>query len=352
MRAGRLDEAAEDFAQVTRLSPNFAEGYFNLGLVQVQQGDVDAAVSSLQRSVRLKPHLRGANLFLGIALYRKNDYSKAIQALKREAEIDPKNAQVLMWLGVAQLAQGDASSAASSLDRAAELKPDDVDILYHRGRAHMLVSKASYEQMYKVAPDSWRVHQVLSQSFSEADRLDDAIAEAKIAIQMKPDEPGLHQELGELYWRKNELPSSESEFQDELRNDPQNTQCMYKLAVVSIERSKADVAARLLAKVLKMQPHSADAEYQLGRAQAQMGNVDEAIASFKSAVADSGTADTETLRQSYYQLAQLYRRQQKTEESRVALSEFMRLKQQADAEQQQNLQNKLRRSTEQQQTPQ
>jgi hypothetical protein len=63
-------------------------------------------------------------------------------------------------------------------------------------------------------------------------------------------------------------------------------------------------------------------------------------------VTDSNNADTETLRQSYYQLAQLYRRQQKPQESRAALDSFMRLKQQADAQQAQNLQEKLRRSAE------
>ncbi len=32
------------------------------------------------------------------------------------------------------------------------------DILYHRGRARLLVSKDSYAEMFKVDPQSWRVH--------------------------------------------------------------------------------------------------------------------------------------------------------------------------------------------------
>src|SRR5258708_1169653 len=349
MRAGRLDEADRDFTQAAKLAPSFAEGHFNLGLVRLQQGQFDDAISSLTRSLGLKPKLRGANLFLGIACYRKNENDKAIAALKRETQIDPTSAQAFMWLGVALLAKGDAAAASSALDKASQLKPDDVDILYHRGHAHMLVSKASYEHMYKLAPDSWRVHQVLSQSFAEADRLDDAIAEGQLALKLKPNEPGLHEELGDLYWRQNQLAPAESEFQSEMQADPQNAQAMYKLAVISIERSKADVAAGLLAQVLQRTSHSADAEYQLGRAEAQMGNVDAAVGDFSAAVKDSGKSDTETLRQSYYQLAQLYRRQQKPEESRVALESFMRLKQQADAQQAQNLQDKLRRSAQLQQ---
>ena len=255
-----------------------------------------------------------------------------------------------MWLGVAQLAEGDAAAASTVLDKAAQLKPNDVDILYHRGRAHMLVSKASYEEMYKADPNSWRVHQVLAQSFAEADRFDDAIAECKLAIEAKPDGPQLHQQLADLYWQKNQLPEAEAEFQNELKADPSNTEAMYKLAVISIERSKTEVAEGLLKEVLRRTPRSADAEYQLGRAQAQIGEVDPAVENFKAAVEDSKGSDTETLRQSYYQLAQLYRRQQKPEESKAALNSFMQLKQKADAQQAQNLQDKMRRSAQLQET--
>ena len=347
MRAGSLDQAAEDFSAAAKMNPSFAEASFNLALVRMQQGKYEEAITSLNRSLSLKPRLRGAHLFLGIADYRRNEYDKAVPALRRETEIDPSNAQAFMWLGVAELAKGDAFAASAALDKAAELKPHDVDILYHRGRAHMLVSKASYEDMYKADPNSWRVHQVLSQSYADADRVDDAIAECQLAVNDRPNEPGLHEELGDLYWRQNQLAKAETEFQNELKSDPESTESLYKLAVISLERSKTDVAAELLAQVLKRTPHSADAEYQLGRAQAQLGNVDAAVTNFQAAVADSGKSDTETLRQSYYQLAQLYRRQQKPEESRAALD--LRLKQQADAQQSQNLQDKLRRSAQLQQ---
>jgi len=350
LRAGNLDQAGQDFSAAVKMNPSFAEASFNLGLVRMQQGQYEEAIASLEHSLTLKPRLRGAHLFLGIAHYRRDEYDKAIPALKRETEIDPSNAQAFMWWGVAELAKGDNFGASAALDKAAELKPHDIDILYHRGRAHMLVSKASYEELYRTDPNSWRVHQILSQSYAEADRVDDAIAECQLAVNARPNEPGLHEELGDLYWRQNQLAKAETEFQSELKSDPESTESLYKLAVISLERSKTDVAAELLAQVLKRTPHSADAEYQLGRAQAQMGDVDAAVTNFKAAVADSGKSDTETLRQSYYQLAQLYRRQQKPEESRAALDSFMRLKQQADAQQSQNLQDKLRRSAQLQQS--
>jgi len=345
-REGKWGEAADDFSKAILLDPTSAPAYLNLGLSRLQQGHIEDSVTALNRAVILAPKLRGASLFLGIARYRKNDYSGAVAALKREVQLDPKNAQAFMWLGVVQLGAGDAHAASVSLDEAARLNPGDVDILYHRGRAHMLVSKESYEQMYKADPQSWRVHQALAQSFVEADRLEDAAKECEIALQLRPNEPGLHEELADIYWKQNQLEKAESTFEQELKIDGESLSSQYKLAVVSLERSKPEATVSLLSELLRRSPRYPGAQYQLGRAEAQLGRVDAAIGSFKAVVADSGRSDSETVRQSYYQLAQLYRRAQRPDESRAALDSFMRLKQVADAAQAQKLEDKLKRTPE------
>jgi tetratricopeptide (TPR) repeat protein len=347
MRAGALGDAAKDFSKVTALEPAFAPAYFNLGLVRLLQRQPSNAIEALNKSLTLQPGQRGAHLFLGIAYYRKNEYAKAFAALKKETQLDPTNATAMMWLGVVQLAQGDALGASATLDKAAALKPNDVDILYHRGRAHMLVSKETYEQMFHADPNSWRVHEVLAQSYLEADRYEDAIAEFQLAIAAKPEEPGLHEELGDAYWKQVQLPKAEDAFREEIKLDPENSSVLYKLAVVSLEHSEPEVAKQLLTEVIARVPHFADAEYQLGRVDAQLGNIDGAIGDLTAAVADSGDKDTETLRQSYYQLAQVYRRAQRAEDSRQALEAFMRLKKQADADQAEKLAAKLKMSEQQ-----
>ena len=182
LRDGQLDEAAADFGAVVSASPSFAEAHFNLGLVRLQQGKFDEAVASISKSLALRQTLRGANLFLGIAQYRNSDFNHAKQSLTREARLDPKSADAFLWLGVVELAQDDPTGAVASLDKAAALRPKDVDILYHRGRAHMLVSMQDYQNMYELAPDSWRVHQVLAQSYVEAGRLDEAAVLARRAL--------------------------------------------------------------------------------------------------------------------------------------------------------------------------
>src|SRR5205085_6461977 len=92
MRAGKLDEAGEGFAAVTKQSPTFAEAHLNLGLVREEQGRFEEALASFQKALALKPRLRGANLFLGIAEFRLNHLDKAASALKKEIGSFPNDA--------------------------------------------------------------------------------------------------------------------------------------------------------------------------------------------------------------------------------------------------------------------
>jgi tetratricopeptide (TPR) repeat protein len=333
MRSGRLDDAAEGFSSVVRTSPTFAEAHLNLGLVREEQGKNEEAIASFQKVLAIKPRLRGANLFLGIAEYRLNNLDKAISALRKETNYYPSDASAWMWLGVVQLAKERPEDAAEALDRAAKLDPANIDILYDRGRAHLLISKTSYEKMFKADPKSWRVHQVLAQADAESDRHTDAIAEYEAAIKLAPRQPGLHEELGIEYRNAGQIEAADAQYRAELDIDPNNIAARYKLGTLQLERGRPDEAKKLIESALQQNPALSDAHYYLGRAQMQLGNDEEARASFK--VVLSSNPDPEIAQQAYYQLATVYRRLHRMDEAKAALAQFENLKQQSNEHQQQ-----------------
>src|ERR1700751_3355413 len=158
MKAGRLDEAAQTLSSIVSTSPTFAEAHLNLGLVREEQGKNEEAIASFRKALALKPRLRGANLFLGVAQYRLNDLTNALAAVRKETLFYPNDANAWMWVGGIELPADRPEEAVTALDKAYKLSPGNIDILYHRGRAHLLVSKASYERMFRADPNSWRVH--------------------------------------------------------------------------------------------------------------------------------------------------------------------------------------------------
>jgi tetratricopeptide (TPR) repeat protein len=338
MREGKLDEAGDGFSAVLKKTPTFAEADFNLGLVRQEQGRYEDAIECFQKALTLKPHLRGANLFLGITEFRLNHLDKAAAAVQKETVADPKDANAWMWLGVVRLAQERAEDAAEALDRADKLKPGDQDILYHRGRAHLLVSKDSYAEMFKVDPHSWRVHRVLAQANAEAERHVDAIAEYEAAIKLAPTQPGLHEELGSEYRNANKIPEAQAAFQKELEIDPHNVLARYKLGAIAVEVGDGATGKKLMEEAQREKPGLVHVDYNLGRAEMLLGQDADAASHFEQTVKTDTTP--EVVEQAWYQLGTIYRREHRMDEARNAMAIFQKLKDE-DADESQQRMKKL-----------
>jgi tetratricopeptide (TPR) repeat protein len=335
MRAGRLDDAAQTLSSIIGASPAFAEAHLNLGLVREEQGKNEDAIASLQKALALKPRLRGANLFLGVAQYRLNDLTSALAAVRKETVFYPNDANAWMWVGVIELAANHPEEAVTALDKAYKLAPDNIDILYQRGRAHLLVSKASYERMFRADPKSWRVHQVLAQADSESDRHMDAISEYQMAIKLAPQQPGLHEELASEYSKAGKPEEAEAELRQELDIDPHSVVALYKLGTLQVEAGEAAKGKAAIETALRERPGLKNSTYYLGRAEMSLGNNDVAVERFKQAI--SSDSDPELIEQSWYQLAIVYRKLHRNDEAQRALTTFQKLKDENAQRQQQRL---------------
>lgn len=327
MRRGDLNAAGDGFAAAAKLAPTFAEAHFNLGLVREEQGRLDEAIASFEKALKLKPRLHGANLFLALAHYKLNQFDKALAAARKETEAYPKDASAWMWLGVIELAKDQPEEAAAALDKAVQLAPENTDILYHRGQAHLLVSRSSYEKMFKEDPKSWRVHEVLGQIDADAERYNDAIAEYLEAIKLAPTQPGLHEELGAVYRRALKSDEADAAFQTELEINPHNALARYERGVLATERGDGAKGKELIEAAVKEKPGLPHADYNLGRAEKLLGNDAAAVAHLERAIASD--SDPETVEQSWYQLGTLYRRLHRPEDSQRALAKFQKLKEES-----------------------
>ena len=329
MHEGKLQEAAAAFAAAAKRQPGFAEAHLNLGLADEELGKYDEAITSLREALRLKPHLRGANLFLGISEFRLNRLDDAAAAIQKETIAYPKDATAWMWLGVVRLSQELPEDAAEALDKAAKLNPDDQDILYHRGRAHLLVSKNSYDQMFKLNPKSWLVHRVLAQASAQADRHMDAVTEYEEAIKLAPMQPGLHEELGTEYRAVNKIPEAEQAFERELELDPHNVLARYKLGALEVEKGNGAKGKEFIEAAQKQKPDLIHLDYNLGRAEALLGNDSDAAGHFERAVKND--SDPEVVEQAWFQLGTAYRRLHRMNEAHAAMATYQQLKD-ADAQ--------------------
>ena len=81
MAAMSKREAA--FRTATRVDPNFAQAWYNLGDLLDDQGRADAAIECLRKALRVAPDYADAMFNLALLLQRKNQYAEAADYWRR-----------------------------------------------------------------------------------------------------------------------------------------------------------------------------------------------------------------------------------------------------------------------------
>jgi tetratricopeptide (TPR) repeat protein len=126
------------------------------------------------------------------------------------------------------------------------------------------------------------------------------------------------------------LSEAEAAFRQELEIDPNNVLARYKLGVMMVEKGEAKGGKQLIEDALKDKPGLRNSDYNLGRAEMQLGNDEAAVEDFKHAL--KGDSEAEIIRQSWYQLGTVLRRMHRTADAQQAFAMYQRLKDEEEAD--------------------
>ena len=330
MHGGDAAGAEAAFREVIRLAPDLPDAHLDLGLVLAREGRLDDAVAQLRQALALDPKLPGAHMFLGIFLSQTNHPDESAAALREEIALDPKNAEAMTWLGQVELAAGHPERATAPLDQAAALAPDDLNVLEMRARAHKLVASESYSRMARLAPDSWHVHRVQGELFSEEGKHTEAIAEFQAAIKLEARNPDLYEALGNEYRSLNQLDAAREAYRKELDLGPQNPIALYELGSTEVELGQAQAGVPRLEAMLRRYQNVPVAEFYLGRGLAALGRDGDALPWLEKSARAPGAGEVN--KRSFYELARLYRKLQRPVDAERALTEYNRLRLAEDQE--------------------
>ena len=93
---GDEERAQHDLEALVKAHPDFAYGWYNLGVQNLRAGRNAAAVRDFERVLALVPQLANAQSNIGVALVREKRYEEAWRAFARAAAINTTNPAVLM----------------------------------------------------------------------------------------------------------------------------------------------------------------------------------------------------------------------------------------------------------------
>ncbi|HEV2708744.1 MAG TPA: tetratricopeptide repeat protein [Edaphobacter sp.] len=324
MHQGNVAAAERYFTQATVAAPELADAFLDLGLVQLREGKPEAAETSLAKAVALNPELPGAHMFLGIAKYQMREVDAASANLREEIRLQPENVEALTWLGIIELGAGDPDKAADPLDQAEVLAPKDPNILYLRGRAHSLIAQESYQALYSLDPDSWRVHKALGETYSTSRQPEKAVAEFLKALEKQPANSDLYESLGDEYQKLSRFDDAMKAYEQEVKLDPHNGIALYNLGKIDVERGDPQAGISLLRQAISAHSSPAPSYFYLGLGLSKVGKNEEAAQWLERSL-QNGPSDF--IKQSgYYELVRVYQKLNRRQDSQRALEELKKLK--------------------------
>jgi tetratricopeptide (TPR) repeat protein len=299
--AGKWRESVEDFQRALQLEPGCALIRTELGGLYYTQKDYARALSYFEDELAIDPQDFYAAKFGGISAYWLNKYAKAIDLLVRAKTIRENDARVYYWLGECYFTTGNLPKALAELNFAQGYDPRDIEILYLLGKIHWQLSQQAWDSMEKIDPASYRVEQMMAESYVASGRYPDAVKEYETIIKQKPHMPGFHEALGKVYLRIRDLPNAERQFHEELNVDPHSYPSYCELAEVMFRRQNLPAALNDAKKAIAERPDYGEGYEVLGKIYLQLGRKREALGALEQAARLLPSEPSP-----YYMLAQVY----------------------------------------------
>ena len=120
---GRRGAAIQCMAQALAIEPGQADGWFNLGFLQQEEGEHAAAITSFERALAINEKLDRAFYGKALSLIKLEQVEAAIAPLQKNTELQPMSPYGWYQLAHVYHRLGDAERVAKTIRRLAQFEP-------------------------------------------------------------------------------------------------------------------------------------------------------------------------------------------------------------------------------------
>ncbi len=191
---GRTDEAIVGYRRAIELDPSDVMAAANLGFHLFERGDLDEAISWLEETLRIGGDRFDTQFHLGLAHFRRGEPERAEECMERLCSLWPEDARAHSGLMSVRLRQGRLDAALAPARRAVERAPDAFDprvnlawLLLETGDEDAAVEHA--REAIRIAPEEADGHGLLVNGHVRAERWPEAVAAARSLLRVASDVP-------------------------------------------------------------------------------------------------------------------------------------------------------------------
>ena len=270
--------------------PNNYQAWFDLGFVLNRLDRTDESIAAYRKSVAAKPDVFESNLNLGLMLVRANNpdaeqFLRAATGLKPTAHVEEGQARA--WLALAHLLENKKpEDALAAYRKASELTPKDPEPhlsagLLHERQKEFSDAEAEYKQVLTLDRHSTDPHNVdshandpqnteaaigLTNIYMKSGRIGEAEPLLRRLAAERPDDAGIHLQLGRVLAAQGKKDDAIAEIQTGLKLAPADSEAQRELADLYASAGKNDLAETAYRALVAA--HRSDAELHRGLGQA------------------------------------------------------------------------------------
>lgn len=357
----QFQAAVQTLRSALRLAPTLSAPHLFLGLASYHMADLPSAKTQLTLFLQASPQDPTANLWLGYTLVAQGQFEAAEQQFEKVLQVQPTNTDALYALGQTALElgrqkatalealapsgskllllaseqyrlQGDAARAdaalAESKTRSGNISTDPAtslkeQALYEQATAFETRAQDAFQTILRIAPDSFRAHQITADSLVAMQQQERAIREYQSVINENPTLPGVHEALSACLMTVGRFQEALAALRAEQSLSPAaSARLLTKIGQVQMAMGENTDAAVSLRSALKSPQVPDHAYLLLARVLLQQGHAPESIPLFQHYLSiDPDSPGT------YYQLARAYRITGNQEAMAKAMDNFKRTSQ-------------------------
>jgi Flp pilus assembly protein TadD len=162
-----------------------------LGIALLKDGDLDAAEAEFRAALRGKPDYADAYYQLGLVAVQRQDWREAVRSFTAASHYKPKDPRIIKAAALALLSAGEAEKAQAYFLQGQAVEPEDAVLDYGLGRC-----------------------------LESQEKWTEAETHLRRAIAHAPADADFHRELGLILHKQGRSTESRSEYDESLRLDP------------------------------------------------------------------------------------------------------------------------------------
>ncbi|MSV29716.1 MAG: tetratricopeptide repeat protein [Bryobacterales bacterium] len=257
--------------RIFALDPKSARAYQMRGIRFELEREWPKAIDSYETALKLGPEMRGVwSSIARIHARELNDIARSRAAAAREAR------QPSPSPGIALVEKKQPRDALPHLLEWRAAQPRNADVYYYLGEAYTDLKVDTIQRLRAVNPSSYRLHQVLAESYASTHRRDEAIEEYRQVLRLRPGLPGVQFELARLL--TDSAPAeARTLLEQELRIDPDHFLAKSLLGQLLVALHESEPAVPLLESALAARDSLAGARKALGKALVETGKARAAL---------------------------------------------------------------------------